>query len=118
MSRTTYVLSLASAAALGAGTAQLADFDARAAIVAVEDYRTTNILARTHPMVTAIEAAVQSNLCPTVNTAFNLSGEDVCTVPRDIQTLEIRWNTSANPDKAIVFGGFQLSGSWTPGEPQ
>jgi hypothetical protein len=117
MSRTTYVLSLASAAALGAGTAQLADFDAVAARPLAETYMTTNLLPLTHPMIAAIQTAVQTNLCPTVNAEFDLSGPTACTVPRDLQKLEILWHNSAE-DTADVFGHFRLAGQWTPGESQ
>lgn len=115
MSKSVYVLSLTAAAALGAGTAQLADFDAHAAEAQTK-------AASGSAVYTVAQASQATGLqmanaaCAAVDADLALTGGDKCALA-DLTSLCLYFNDSESPGKVKLVGNAALAGTWVRGTP-
>lgn len=126
MPRTTYILSLTAAVALGAGVASIDDFTAKAALTQTRNHIVT--IELNTAAVNTIENFIQTRACPTVDSELGLSGSDSCNVSRDLSDVRISWVAGPTVDEegnplppstvVQMQSRFRLAGTWTPGAPQ
>lgn len=108
-----YLLSLTAAAALGAGTAQLVDFNAHAS----EPQTKPAIGSAVYTVAQASSATglqMAKAACASIDAQLGLTGSDKCALA-DLKNFCIFFNDEANPGKAVLTAQAQLSGTWTRG---
>jgi hypothetical protein len=106
-----YLLTAATAFALGAGTMQVADLTAVAATPLSKNLVVEKELGAAAKQ--AVEAWVANNTCAEVNST--LSGDN-CAVPGDVHNVCIEW--SRDKTVAKVYAHYKLTGTWVWGEPE
>ena len=116
MPRTSYLITAATAFALGAGTVQVADLNAVAAISTPRDHEVKVVLS--DAAATTFRSFLQTQACSLVDADLGLAGGDACNVARDFINAGIYANDSDHPGKLVLKPTFRVAGSWTAGAPQ
>jgi hypothetical protein len=112
-----YVISTTTALALGYAAGFSTDnITAKAA---VDSARTEVVNATLSPGAkSTVENFVNANICPTVNTALELSGGDVCSAVDHAKRLCLDWSRRpGETERVLVSASISVPGSWTPGNP-
>ena len=106
-----YLLSLATAAAVGAGTTQLADLSDAFAASLVRRAPVVLEVPATAPAAVDLKTRIKNATCPLIESEHGLPAED-CTV-EDGSVTSIVWG-----DPVRVSHSAALHGTWTHGAPQ
>ena len=116
MSKTTYILSLVAATALGAGITQVADYDARAAIEEQKEIEVESIITPAQ-FANATGSQMAQYGCDQIDTLLGLSGATACTLD-DIVSVSGFFNDSSHPGMAVLEVRARVSGTWVAGDPE
>lgn len=111
MSKSVYVLSLTAAAALGAGTAQLADFDAHAATPMDQIVESDAQVYTLAQLGDATGAQMATAGCASIDAKLGLTGGDKCALA-DLLSIAIYLNDESNPGKATLKATARIGGSF------
>ena len=110
-----YLLTAATAFALGAGTVQLADLDAHASEPQTRP-------AQGSAVYTVAQASAATGLqmanaaCDNIDAQLGLTGVDSCTIA-DLTSFCLFFNDSENPGMVKLVGNASLAGEWTRAAP-
>jgi hypothetical protein len=115
--RTAFIIALSVAA--GAGIDETVEALVGEAKAAVETDRVEMVCTDLGAAAQAtIESFVQTAHCSTIDTVYELTGDEVCDVANDLDAVNLSWINVSNPSGVTMCSTFRLEGEFTARIPE